>query len=30
VFSGGFLLCSLPLYFLFAAANRKATGRIEQ
>jgi amino acid transporter len=30
LFSGGFLLCSLPLYFLFAAANRKATGRIEQ
>ena len=23
LFSGGFLLCSLPLYFLFAAANRK-------
>ena len=26
LFSGGFLLCSLPLYFLFAAANRKPTG----
>jgi APA family basic amino acid/polyamine antiporter len=25
LFSGGFLLCSLPLYFLFAAANRKPT-----
>ena len=26
LFSGGFLLCSLPLYFLFAAANRKPAG----
>lgn len=26
LFSGGFLLCSLPLYFLFAAANRKLAG----
>ena len=30
LFSVGFLLCSLPLYFLFAAANRKATVKIEQ
>lgn len=28
LFSGGFLLCSLPLYFLFAAANRKPTGDV--